>query len=191
MQARKEKSVVSLSDSKGVSVELDRSKWAASGDNRPASRPFNGILGRALDLPHEFVVDLALSRLAGKAEPYREGAEACIGAGYEHSIDLAHAVPERTAKGAWCLTGNQAAGYGALAAGVRFVAAYPITPAYDVLEWMAGGLEQSGEFCLTVHALLGDEAAQQHASRGGVLGQDVGRQQAESEGREGVVATDE
>ena len=39
---------------------------------------------------------------------------------------------------------TQAAGLGALEAGIRFVAAYPITPASDVLEWMAGGLEQLG-----------------------------------------------
>ncbi len=40
------------------------------------------------------------------------------------------------------MSGNQAAGVGAPEAGVRFVAAYPITPASDVLEWMAGGLEK-------------------------------------------------
>jgi 2-oxoglutarate ferredoxin oxidoreductase subunit alpha len=35
------------------------------------------------------------------------------------------------------MMGNDAIGYGALAAGCRFMAGYPITPATDVLEWMA------------------------------------------------------
>lgn len=37
----------------------------------------------------------------------------------------------------WIATGNQLAGLGALEAGIRFVAAYPITPASDSMEWMA------------------------------------------------------
>ena len=44
----------------------------------------------------------------------------------------------------WLATGNQMAALGALEAGVRFVAAYPITPASDVLEWMAGQIEDLG-----------------------------------------------
>ncbi|MBK9134666.1 MAG: 2-oxoacid:acceptor oxidoreductase subunit alpha [Betaproteobacteria bacterium] len=44
----------------------------------------------------------------------------------------------------WLLSGNEAAGFGALAAGVRFVAAYPITPATEMLEWMAPALARIG-----------------------------------------------
>lgn len=44
----------------------------------------------------------------------------------------------------WLITGNQAAGYGAVRGGVRFVAAYPITPATEVLEWMAPALPKIG-----------------------------------------------
>ena len=44
----------------------------------------------------------------------------------------------------WLATGNQLAGLGALEAGIRFVAAYPITPASDALEWMAGKIESVG-----------------------------------------------
>lgn len=35
------------------------------------------------------------------------------------------------------MMGNDAIGYGALVAGCRFMAGYPITPATDILEWMA------------------------------------------------------
>src|SRR5581483_5945245 len=40
--------------------------------------------------------------------------------------------------------GNEAAGYGAVRGGVRFVAAYPITPATELLEWMAPALVKVG-----------------------------------------------
>jgi len=44
----------------------------------------------------------------------------------------------------WLISGNEAAGFGAIRGGVRFVAAYPITPATELLEWMAPALTQVG-----------------------------------------------
>jgi len=44
----------------------------------------------------------------------------------------------------WLVSGNEGAGYGALRGGVRFVAAYPITPATELLEWMAPALVKAG-----------------------------------------------
>jgi 2-oxoglutarate/2-oxoacid ferredoxin oxidoreductase subunit alpha len=44
----------------------------------------------------------------------------------------------------WLITGNEAAGYGAIRGGVRFVAAYPITPATELLEWMSPALAEVG-----------------------------------------------
>ena len=46
--------------------------------------------------------------------------------------------------GRWLITGNQAAGFGAVRGGVRFCAAYPITPATEVLEWLAPALPKVG-----------------------------------------------
>ena len=42
------------------------------------------------------------------------------------------------------LNGDQAIGMGALAAGCRFYAGYPITPATDVMEYLTGRIEQFG-----------------------------------------------
>lgn len=42
------------------------------------------------------------------------------------------------------LMGNEAIGFGALASGCRFIAAYPITPATDVLEFLAKYLPERG-----------------------------------------------
>jgi 2-oxoglutarate/2-oxoacid ferredoxin oxidoreductase subunit alpha len=51
-------------------------------------------------------------------------------------------IPDRSSR--WLITGNEAAGYGALRGGVRFVAAYPITPATELLEWLAPALTKVG-----------------------------------------------
>jgi len=68
----------------------------------------------------------------------------------------------------WLVTGNEAAGYGALRGGVRFVAAYPITPATELLEWLApalagvgGTLVQAEDELASINMALG-------ASYGGV-----------------------
>jgi 2-oxoglutarate ferredoxin oxidoreductase subunit alpha len=68
----------------------------------------------------------------------------------------------------WLISGNEAAGYGALRGGVRFVAAYPITPATELLEWMSpalakvgGTLVQAEDELASINMILG-------ASYGGV-----------------------
>jgi len=44
----------------------------------------------------------------------------------------------------WNISGNEASGLGALRGGVRFVAAYPITPASEILEWLTPHIEKLG-----------------------------------------------
>ncbi len=103
-----------------------------------------GILGGLLGLPTASLGELAEKKLAGKAAAYRAAATSCIELGVAQQLDCELSVPAHGIPGGWYISGNQAAGLGALQAGIRFVAAYPITPATDVLEWMAGGLEQVG-----------------------------------------------
>jgi 2-oxoglutarate ferredoxin oxidoreductase subunit alpha len=64
------------------------------------------------------------------------------------------------------LTGNQAVALGALAAGCRFFAGYPITPASEIMEEMARHLPRCGGTCLQ----LEDEMA----ALGAVLGASFG-----------------
>lgn len=44
----------------------------------------------------------------------------------------------------WNISGNEATGLGCIRGGIRFVAAYPITPATEILEWLAPNLEKVG-----------------------------------------------
>ncbi len=75
---------------------------------------------------------------------------------------------QRTERPRWLITGNQAAGYGALRGGVRFVAGYPITPATEALEWLSpmltklgGALVQAEDELASINMIIG-------ASFGGV-----------------------
>lgn len=68
----------------------------------------------------------------------------------------------------WQISGNEAAGYGAVRAGVRFVAAYPITPATELLEWMAPALRKVGGTLLQAEDELASVNMIIGASFGGV-----------------------
>ncbi len=57
---------------------------------------------------------------------------------------LAPGASRKSHDARWLITGNQATGYGAVRGGVRFCAAYPITPATEVLEWLAPALPKVG-----------------------------------------------
>jgi len=101
--------------------------------------------------------------LAGSLAAVRAGIEAAAGIS---GVPRIGAAPAHTPR--WLVTGNQAAGYGAIRGGVRFVAGYPITPATELLEWMApaltkvgGALVQAEDELASVNMILG-------ASYGGV-----------------------
>jgi len=68
----------------------------------------------------------------------------------------------------WFISGNEAAGYGAIRGGVRFVAAYPITPATELLEWMAPALAKVGGTLLQAEDELASINMIIGASYGGV-----------------------
>ena len=58
---------------------------------------------------------------------------------------MAHLQPSAlSAKPRWMISGNEAAGFGAIQGGVRFCAAYPITPQTSVVETLSEWVE-SGE----------------------------------------------
>ena len=70
--------------------------------------------------------------------------------------------------GRWLITGNQAAGFGAVRGGVRFCAAYPITPATEVLEWLAPSLPKVGGVLVQAEDELASVNMIVGASYGGV-----------------------
>ncbi|MCM8857145.1 MAG: 2-oxoacid:acceptor oxidoreductase subunit alpha [Candidatus Thiodiazotropha sp.] len=83
--------------------------------------------------------------LARKGEQVVETALRALSLGYNHDQRPGKTMPSPGKQdNVWSITGNQACGVGALRGGVRFVAAYPITPASEILEWLAPRLEKLG-----------------------------------------------
>lgn len=106
-----------------------------------------GMIGYLSGLPVDALKDAARKHLARKGEQVIGAAVACIEKGYA-SVNEKWILPDATVpqkkKPHWNISGNEASGLGALRGGVRFVAAYPITPASDMLEWLSPRLEQLG-----------------------------------------------
>jgi len=107
-----------------------------------------GALARLIGLPEDAIVK-AIENELGKRKPeavissdkaIRAGAEAAASLPAPGAIALPASVPANR----WAITGNEATGYGAIKGGIRFVAGYPITPATEILEWMAPALSQCG-----------------------------------------------
>jgi 2-oxoglutarate ferredoxin oxidoreductase subunit alpha len=104
------------------------------------------------------------ANLAGLRRGVALAADVAAGAPVAPPLAPAAAPPA----GRWLLSGNEAAGCGALRAGVRFVAAYPITPATELLEWMAPALARVGGSLLQAEDELASINMVIGASYGGV-----------------------
>ena len=104
-----------------------------------------GMVGAMLGLPPDALEAGARATLGGKGGRVLAHSLECIRSGY--SAAEAPSVPASAfapAVARWNISGNEAAGLGGVRGGVRFVAAYPITPASEVLEWLAPRLELLG-----------------------------------------------
>ncbi len=105
-----------------------------------------GVLAAASGLPEEALRAGLNAVLADKGDKVLEASLQCLALGLSQPMEtLPYAVgPPRNPVPRWNISGNEACGLGALRGGVRFVAAYPITPASEILEWLAPRLEQVG-----------------------------------------------
>jgi len=106
-----------------------------------------GYLGGLIGLPED-ALRLATGRLLGKRPAALDSSLAALAAGRAAvgatGLRRPLAAPPRSRTPRWLLTGNEAAGLGAIKGGVRFVAAYPITPATELLEWLSPALNEVG-----------------------------------------------
>jgi 2-oxoglutarate ferredoxin oxidoreductase subunit alpha len=130
-----------------------------------------GLAGAMAGLPTE-ALEAALRDSWKKTDSALQANVAALRAGINAaaSIDgLPKLVPGNARSGKrWLISGNEAAGYGAIRGGVRFVAAYPITPATELLEWMAPALAKVGGTLLQAEDELASINMIIGASYGGV-----------------------
>lgn len=107
-----------------------------------------GIASRLLGLSIEQVFAPIAKRLGDKGtaaiEASRAGIEAGFAAAAGVNFDMKLAAPAPNGARRWLLSGNEATALGAIRGGVRFAAAYPITPATEILEWLSPSLAKIG-----------------------------------------------
>ncbi|MHB8732443.1 MAG: 2-oxoacid:acceptor oxidoreductase subunit alpha [bacterium] len=109
-----------------------------------------GISARLLGLDAAVMRETVRRRFEDKGARVQDQNTAAVDAGWRHADAhlaghaRAAALPRARAAGRWLLSGNDAIALGALAAGCRLYASYPITPASDILEWMAAHLPAVG-----------------------------------------------
>jgi 2-oxoglutarate/2-oxoacid ferredoxin oxidoreductase subunit alpha len=107
-----------------------------------------GIAGKLLGLGEDALLGVMGKRLAEKGSAAIAASRAGLEAGWRAAAGLELAVPPASAKPSaakrWLVSGNEAAGFGAVRGGIRFAAAYPITPATEILEWLAPNLAKVG-----------------------------------------------
>jgi 2-oxoglutarate/2-oxoacid ferredoxin oxidoreductase subunit alpha len=117
-----------------------------------------GVSARLLGLDVAVMRETVRRRFDGKSARVQEQNTAAVDAGWRHAdahlagharaegLPRAHAAGRAAppSRGRWLLSGNDAIALGALAAGCRLYASYPITPASDILEWMAAHLPAVG-----------------------------------------------
>jgi len=108
-----------------------------------------GLLARMFDLNVSKLEALISERFSGKDASVLTNAITAFHAGHNHSLDrlletYQFADSQRKAGHQVVMNGNEAVAYGLIAAGVRFGAAYPITPWSDVMEILRRELPKYG-----------------------------------------------
>jgi 2-oxoglutarate ferredoxin oxidoreductase subunit alpha len=108
-------------------------------------------LGAACEIaafPIENLDESLEKRFASKGEKLVENNKEAARLGEEYVQDNYDDLPEyvldTTDEDYVLLNGDEAIGMGAIAAGCRFYAGYPITPATDVMEYLTGRIDQYG-----------------------------------------------
>jgi 2-oxoglutarate ferredoxin oxidoreductase subunit alpha len=107
-----------------------------------------GIAGKLLGIAEDPLSALIEKQLAGKGQLAIDSSRAGLKAGYAAAADLdlgrRLVAPQSASAKRWLASGNETTALGAIRGGVRFAAAYPITPATEILEWLAPNLPKVG-----------------------------------------------
>ncbi len=129
-------------------VEIPIKEMAKSIEDGRPNMIALGITGRLLGFSIEQVFVPIAKRLADKGPQAVEASRVGIKAGFDAAADIDFdaqlAAPNPSDTRRWLLSGNEATALGAIRGGVRFAAAYPITPATEILEWLSPSLAKIG-----------------------------------------------
>ena len=138
----------SLPESPAQVIDLPMKKLAKTVKGGRPNMIALGAIASVIGLSESSIFTILERMLRAKGAEALEASRTCVQAGFVAGADLIDFSAPQMQQGIdrqrWGITGNEAAGLGAVRGGVRFVAAYPITPATEVLEWMAGVLPSVG-----------------------------------------------
>lgn len=131
-----------------------------------------GALASLIGLKHGIVEQVITQALATKGPDAIEASTSSVAVGYQmaQGIESLTLNSEASSGKRWQFTGSEAGGLGALRAGVSFVAGYPITPATEMLEWLAPRIEKLGGLLLQAEDELAAVNMLLGASFGGKIG---------------------
>lgn len=131
-----------------------------------------GVIGALAGIPLDVLQAEVAQAIARKGADAQRSSAASVAAGAAAAATVGTVphlgAPPPHAEERWSITGNEAAGLGALRGGIRFTAAYPITPATEVLEWLAPNLPKVGGTLVQAEDELASIAMCLGASYGGV-----------------------
>lgn len=146
--AHAEKIPAFVRDSGAAIDDLDFKAMADTIDGGRVNMIALGVLAAMLDLPLPAIEKVIAKKLGSKGDAAISSSTACTRLGMKAPgipvAQFAVTATDTPPDGRWLISGNEAVGLGALRAGVRFAAAYPITPATEVLEWLAPSLARVG-----------------------------------------------
>ncbi len=134
----------------GASAHVHELEMQALSATVSGGRPNMVALGYVAGLagiPDPALLHAIEKKLGQKGRDAVNASKECVRLGYEQATVTSATEIESTNEitdDRWLISGNHAAGLGALRGGIRFAAAYPITPATEILEWLAPKLHDTG-----------------------------------------------
>jgi len=130
-----------------VPRELPMAELAESIEGGRANMVALGYLAAVAGIPRNAVEQAIEKKLGHKGQQSVAASNDAAKLGYSEAGAAKTAAPKSTngdADNRWMMSGNHATGLGAMRGGIRFAAAYPITPATEILEWLAPRLNDAG-----------------------------------------------
>jgi 2-oxoglutarate ferredoxin oxidoreductase subunit alpha len=151
-------------------IELRMKEMAKASPQWRANMIALGAAAKLMHLDDQVLRDLIKKRFGARGEAVVDANLGAVQAGATavSAEELLPRLPGPRARASkrWLITGNEATGLGAIRGGVRFAAAYPITPASEILEWLAPNLAKVGGVLLQAE----DELASINMIIGGSYG---------------------
>jgi 2-oxoglutarate ferredoxin oxidoreductase subunit alpha len=156
-----------------VPVSLGSISNEATGSKRGKNVVALGVLGRLFDMDRGVLEKLLADRFRSKGDRVVEANVKSLIAGYDAGksagLRCAYHLGRPSGKKAryMMMSGNEAVALGAIAAGCRFVAGYPITPATPIFETLTELMPQIGGKALQMEDEIASVSACIGASFGG------------------------